>query len=61
MKRFALVLAAILLAFSGFSQEKAKFTEDDAKQFYRTLEGDYSLINEKDSIVATVHTQWFKL
>ena len=55
MKRFALVLAAILLVCSGFAQKKAKFTEDDVKQFYRTMEGDYSLINEKDSLVATVH------
>ena len=55
MKRFALVLAAILLAFSGFAQKNAKFTEEDAKQFYRTIEGDYSLLNQKDSLVATVH------
>ena len=55
MKRFALVLAAILLAFSGFAQKKAKFTEEDAKQFYRTIEGDYSLLNQKDSLVAMVH------
>lgn len=55
MKRFALVLAAIFLAFSGFAQKNAKFTEEDAKQFYRTIEGDYSLLNQKDSLVATVH------
>ena len=55
MKRFALVLVAIFLAFSGCAQKNAKFTEEDAKQFYRTLVGDYSLIDEKDSLVATVH------
>ena len=55
MKRFALILAAMLLMFSGFAQKKAKFTEEDVKQFYRTLEGDYSLLDEKDSIVAAVH------
>ena len=55
MKRLALVLAAIFMVFSGFAQKKAKFTEEDAKQFYRTIEGDYSLLNEKDSLVATVH------
>ena len=43
------------MVFSGFAQKKAKFTEEDAKQFYRTIEGDYSLLNEKDSLVATVH------
>ena len=55
MKRFALVIAAILLAFCGFAQKSPKFTEEDAKQFYRTLQGDYNLLNEKDSLVATVH------
>lgn len=55
MKKLALVLAAIFLVFSGFAQKQPKFTEEDAKQFYRTLEGDYSLINEQDSVVATVH------
>jgi len=55
MKKVVLVLAAIFLAFSGFAQKTAKFTEEDAKQFYRTLQGDYSLVNEKDSIVAMVH------
>ena len=55
MKKLALVLVAILLVLSGFAQKQSKFTEEDAKQFYRTLEGDYSLINEQDSVVATVH------
>lgn len=55
MKRFALILAAILLAFNGFAQKQPKFTEEDVKQFYRTIEGDYSLVNDKDSVVATVH------
>ena len=55
MKRFALIIAAILLTFSGIAQRAPKFTEEDAKQFYRTLEGDYSLFDEKDSLLATVH------
>lgn len=55
MKRFALILAAILLAFNGFAQKQPKFTDEDVKQFYRTLQGDYSLINDNDSVVATVH------
>lgn len=55
MKKIALVLAAMFIMLSGFAQKEAKYTEDDAKQFYRTIEGDYSLVNGKDSIVATVH------
>ena len=55
MKRFALILAAILLAFNSFAQKQPKFTEEHVKQFYRTIEGDYSLVNDKDSVVATVH------
>lgn len=55
MKRFALILAAIVLAFNGFAQKQPKFTEEDVKQFYRTIQGDYSLVNDKDSVVATVH------
>ena len=54
MKRFALVLTAILLAFNGFSQKQAKFTEDDVKQFYRTLQGDYSM-QVNDSTLVMVH------
>lgn len=55
MKKIALVLATMFIMLSGFAQKEAKYTEDDAKQFYRTIEGDYSLVNGKDSIVATVH------
>ncbi len=55
MKKLALVIAAIFMVFSGFAQKTIKFTEEDAKQFYRTIEGDYNLLNEKDSLVAKVH------
>ena len=41
MKKVFLILVAILLAFSGFAQ---KYTENDAKQFYRTIQGDYTVI-----------------
>ena len=51
MKRFALILAAMFLAFSGFAQ---KFTEEDAKQFYRTMQGDYKVI-VNDSTTAMAH------
>jgi len=54
MKRIALVIAAILLAFSGFAQKQPKFTEEDAKQFYRTMQGDY-VMQVNDSTTAMVH------
>ena len=54
MKRFALLLTAIFLTFSGFAQNQPKFTEDDAKQFYRTMQGDY-VMQVNDSTTAMVH------
>ena len=54
MKKIALVFAAVLLAISGFAQKQAKYTENDVKQFYRTLQGDYSL-QVNDSTVVMVH------
>ena len=54
MKRIALILAAVLLAFGGFAQKQPKFTEDDAKQFYRTMQGDY-VMQVNDSTTAMVH------
>lgn len=54
MKRIALVIAAILLAFSGFAQKQPKFTEEDAKQFYRTMQGEYTVI-VNDSTTASAH------
>ena len=54
MKRFALILAAILLAFSSFAQKKNQFTEEDVMQFYRTLQGDY-VMQVNDSTTAMVH------
>ncbi len=55
MKRFALILAAILLAFNGFAQKQPRFTEEDAKQFYRTIQGDYTVILMNDSLVASAY------
>ena len=52
MKRFALILSAIFLTFSGFAQNK--FTENDAKQFYRTIIGDYT-VAVNDSTTYAVH------
>ena len=54
MKRIVLILTAILLMFSGFAQKQPKFTEEDAKQFYRTMQGDY-VMQVNDSTVAMVH------
>ena len=52
MKRFALILAAIFLTLSGFAQDK--YTEEDAKQFYRTMQGDY-VMQVNDSTTAMIH------
>jgi len=52
MKRIALILATIFLSFGAFAQEK--FTEEDAKQFYRTMQGDY-VMQVNDSTTAMVH------
>lgn len=54
MKRFAIILTTILLALNGFAQKQPKFTEEDAKQFYRTLQGDYS-VAVNDSTTVLVH------
>ena len=54
MKKFALILAAILLTISGFAQKQPKFTEEDAKQFYRTLQGDY-VVADTDLSTVMVH------
>lgn len=54
MKRLALIFAAILLAFSGFAQKQPKFTEEDVRQFYLTLQGDY-IMAVNDSTIYAVH------
>lgn len=54
MKKFVLILAAIFLVFSGFAQKLPKFTEEDAKQFYLTMQGDY-VIQVNDSTTAMIH------
>ena len=53
MKRIVLILVAIVLTFGGFAQQP-KFTENDAKQFYRTMQGDY-VMQVNDSTTAMVH------
>ena len=49
-----MVLTVVLLAFNGFAQRQPKYTEDDVKQFYRTLQGDYSM-QVNDSTLLMVH------
>lgn len=51
MKKFALIIAAIFLMLSGFAQ---KFTVEDAMQFYRTMQGEYTVV-VNDSTTAAVH------
>lgn len=54
MKRIFILLSVFLLAFNGIAQDKAKYSENDVKQFYRTIQGDYSgQIN--DSTTITIH------
>ena len=53
MKRILLLLFVGLLALNGIGQNKP-YTEDDAKQFYRTLQGAYrGQLN--DSVSLTLH------
>lgn len=69
MKRLIIAIATILLTFNCLAQKAPKFTEDDAKQFYRTIQGDYSM-QVNDSTLVMVHFtpiwenerfQWFYL
>ena len=54
MKRLTIIIATFLLTLNGFAQKQPKFTEDDAKQFYRTIQGDYSM-QVNDSTLVMVH------
>lgn len=51
MKRYLTLLILCLFSLAGFAQ---KFTEDDAKQFYRTLQGDYTA-QLNDSVSLKLH------
>lgn len=52
MKRALLLLTVCLLTLSGIAQSKAKYSEDDVKQFYRTIQGDYTGQLSDSSVVA---------
>lgn len=54
MKRLALIFFAVLLSFSGFAQKQPKFTVEDAMHFYRSMQGDYTVI-VNDSTTAAAH------
>ncbi|MBO7630403.1 MAG: hypothetical protein J6S87_10795, partial [Bacteroidales bacterium] len=42
MKRILLLLTVCLLTLGGVAQKKQKYSENDVKQFYRTIQGDYT-------------------
>lgn len=54
MKRTILVILATMMAIGGFAQKQAKFTAEDFKQLYNTVQGDY-VMPVNDSTTATVH------
>lgn len=54
MKRFALLITALLLTLCTMAQKQARFTDNDVKQFYRTLQGDYS-VAVNDSTLVEIH------
>lgn len=54
MKKIILLLAAIILTFNGFAQKASGFSEEDAMNFYRTLQGDYTVL-VNDSTTASAH------
>ena len=54
MKRILLLLPALLLTLSGFSQNEASFKSDNLTYFYTTLQGNYAGELE-DSTRMTLH------
>lgn len=54
MKRILIVLFASIMALNGFGQQPTKYTENDAKQFYRTMQGDYRA-SVNDSTALSMH------
>lgn len=45
-----LIVLCLMTSF-GFAQKKGQYTRDDAKQFYRTIQGDYrSIVNDSTSV-----------
>ena len=54
MKRIVLLLSVCLLTLQSFSQKEEKYSVEDVKQFYRTIQGDYTG-NVNDSTTLTLH------
>ena len=52
MKRIFILLTISLLSLSCIAQKNNKFSEDDVKQFYRTIQGDYTGMTSDSSKVA---------
>lgn len=52
MKRIFIFLTISLLSLSCIAQKNIKFSEDDVKQFYRTIQGDYTGMTSDSSKVA---------
>ena len=51
-KHIILAAALCLLATVGFAQKTAKYTDNDLKQFYRTVQGDYhGYINDSTAVM----------
>ena len=59
MKRLFLLLSIGLLALNGLAQKAQKYSEDDVKQFYRTLQGDYKAqLNDSTSLALHLTPIW---
>lgn len=59
MKRILFFLFVSLMAINGFGQQSSKYTEDDAKQFYRTLQGDYhGKVNDSTTLSLHIIPIW---
>ena len=54
MKRILLLLAVCLLTLGGIAQKNQKYSEEDVKRFYRTIQGDYTC-QLNDSTTLALH------
>lgn len=59
MKRLFILFSVCLLAFSVMGQKPEKYTENDVKQFYRTIQGDYTgQLNDSTSLALHFTPIW---
>ena len=54
MKRIFILLSLCLIGIGSFAQKPIPYSENDVKQFYRTIQGDYTG-NLNDSTSASIH------